>query len=100
MAKRGWHKEDIKAAIRKKGVTLKQLSVRHGLPSAATRTALSHSYTSAETVIAEFLGVPASDLWPERYRGDKPRRVWSRHSHLRNNIAPVKSRHRQSGEAA
>ncbi len=100
MPKRGWHKEDIKAAIRKRGVTLKQLALDNGLHPAATRDALRQPLTSAEIVIADFLGVPAADLWPERYAGSRKRRVWQSHSYLRQDREGSRRRHCQSDEAA
>lgn len=37
---RGWHPEDIKAAIRKRGVSLTALAVSHGLRPSACRESL------------------------------------------------------------
>ena len=61
------HPEDIKAAIRKKGVTLTALAELNDLPKSACRVALIKPYFTAETVIAEFLELPPKDLWPDRY---------------------------------
>lgn len=62
-----WHPEDIKAAVRKRGVTLDELSVRAGLPKGACRAALRLGHRAGEAAIAAFLGVRGADLWPNRY---------------------------------
>ncbi|WP_373565595.1 helix-turn-helix domain-containing protein, partial [Staphylococcus aureus] len=36
----GWHKEDIKAAIRKRGITMNELARERGLPPSTVRNAL------------------------------------------------------------
>ena len=64
----GWHPEDIKAAIRKRGTTLSDLSRAHGYNDQAARLALRNRRSYAvEAVIASALGVPAHELWPDRY---------------------------------
>lgn len=72
--RKGWHPEDIKAEIRKRGVTLTQLALNHDLPDHACRAALYRPHYLAELVIAEFLGVPARQLWPSRFNPDGTRR--------------------------
>lgn len=62
-----WHKEDIKAAVRKRGITLRELSLRAGFCDAATRQALKKSWPDAEKAIADFLGVTPQTIWPSRY---------------------------------
>lgn len=64
---RGWHPEDIKAEIRKRGVTVSDLGKRHGLSGSAMRLSLVSPVPRADKVIAEFLGVPLHALWPARY---------------------------------
>jgi len=63
----GWHKEDIKAAIRKRGITLEALSIEHGLDRRACAYTLYRPNFAAELVIAEFLGVVPRQIWPQRY---------------------------------
>lgn len=64
----GWHPEDIKAAIRKRGTTLSDLSRAHGYNDQAARLALRNRRSYAvEAVIATELGVPAHEIWPDRY---------------------------------
>lgn len=72
-----WHPADIKAALDKKGWTLRALAKHHGL---ASSTPLSHtflrSYPLNEQRIADAIGVRPQDIWPTRYNTDgskKPR---------------------------
>lgn len=67
--KDGWHPEDIKAAIRKRGVTLEGLGAMYGYCDRAVgMTIRSRRWPAVEQIISVFLGVPAEDLWPERYQ--------------------------------
>jgi Ner family transcriptional regulator len=66
----GWHKEDIKAEIRKRGSTMNDLARERGLPTSTVRNALTRPVFSGEVAIAEFLGVPAHQLWPDRWTSD------------------------------
>lgn len=63
----GMHPEDIKAAIRKRGKTLKALSLENGLSESAVRVALNNSCPAAEPIISKFIGVPLYKIWPDRY---------------------------------
>lgn len=63
----GWHPEDIKAAVRKTGVSLDGLSRLNGLPDHACRHALYEPSQRGEDAIAERIGVPARLIWPARF---------------------------------
>lgn len=64
----GWHPEDIKAAIRKLGTSLAELSRRHGFHPDSARIALRRADCPAvDRMIGDFLGVGVGELWPERY---------------------------------
>lgn len=63
----GWHPEIIKTAIRLKGMTLTKLALDNDLPEGSCRVALIRPHTEADRVIADFLSVPLSELWPSRY---------------------------------
>ena len=76
----GWHREDIKAAIRKRGTTMNELARERGLPTSTVRNALSRPVFSGELAIAEFLGVAAHELWPDRWTADG-RRIRPRYAH-------------------
>lgn len=64
---KGWHSEDIKAAIRKCGVTLTELGRRHGYSERAVSVALRQRWPAVEAIIAAFIGVEPQVLWPDRY---------------------------------
>jgi Ner family transcriptional regulator len=66
----GWHPEDVKAAIRKKGVTLTELALRNGFSESYLRNALRRPLHDGEQIIARFLKVPAEQIWPDRYDAD------------------------------
>lgn len=65
-----WHPEDIKAAVRKSGISLEALSMRRGLHRSAAAVALKRPWPRAEAIIAAHLGVPPSEIWPSRYEPD------------------------------
>jgi len=93
MTNRGWHAEDIKAAVRKKGPSLKELALRSGLSESACRASLVRPVPAADRVISDFLGVPLHQLWPARYTPKGERR---KNRHERNGINPNRDgAHRQ-----
>ena len=64
----GWHPEDIKAAVRKTGITLSRLAQLHGYHRSAMLNAIrQHGYGPCEAIIASHLGVTPQELWPDRY---------------------------------
>lgn len=65
--RKGWHKEDIKAEIRKRGKTMNDLARDCGLPNSTVRNALARPVMSGEQAISAFLGVPPHELWPDRW---------------------------------
>ena len=68
------HPEDIKAAIRKRGSTLSELAEASGMKKQNLAIAMrARTSARAETVIADFLGMPAAKIWPSRYRRDGQR---------------------------
>lgn len=68
------HPEDIKAQIRKRGLSLSELSRRHGHHPEAARQALRTPWRKWERIIAEFLEVHPRELWPQRYDEDGKRK--------------------------
>jgi Ner family transcriptional regulator len=68
----GWHAEDVKAAIRKKGLTLSALSKKHQYSDSYLRGTLIRRRPRGEEIIARFLGVSPAEIWPDRYRADGP----------------------------
>lgn len=71
---RDWHREDVKAAVRKRGTTIASLAAAHNLkPSALLRT-LAVPRETGEQIIAKFLGVPPQRIWPSRYHKNGQRK--------------------------
>jgi len=62
-----WGPELIKAAIRERGLSLAELSRQRGYARGAVRRALRAPWPAIEDVIADFIGVPAAEIWPDRY---------------------------------
>lgn len=67
------HPEDIKAAIKKTGISLKALALDNDLATDTCRIALHRPLPRANVVIARYLGKRLNQLWPEWYdaRGRK-----------------------------
>lgn len=78
MAQAGWHKEDIKAEIRKRGKTLKAVAEAYGVSASTVRNAVIHPSHSGEKVIADFLKVPLHELWPDRWDCNGVRKLSTR----------------------
>jgi len=94
---KGWHREEIKAAIRMRGISLEALSEANGLDKRACSLALLRPYFAAELVIAEFLGVSPRQIWPHRYDADGTYRHPRSKTHYTRRGGGGK---RQNGEAA
>lgn len=65
-----WHKADIKAALEKRGWSLRGLAAHHDLSPSTLRDAFRWPYPAAEKRIAAAIGVHAMALWPSRYDED------------------------------
>lgn len=59
------HPEDIKADVRKTGISLAELARRHGLDDSTTRAALRRPQPSGNRAIAKHLKKTLNELWPE-----------------------------------
>ena len=86
-------REDVKAAIRKRGVTLTGLAIQNGYTGSAVRRALGHPWPKVEKLIAEFLDTEPKDIWPSRYQQDGTPR--SSEGTKRDNRHRRRRRHRQ-----
>lgn len=64
-----WHRADIVAALRKRGISLAQLSRDQGLASRTLNNAFERHYPKAESIIAQALNMAPEQLWPSRYTG-------------------------------
>lgn len=65
-----WHPADVVAAVRKKGSSLRQLSLAADLHPRTLNRALMTPYIKGQAAIAAFLGVPPQAIWPSRYEAD------------------------------
>lgn len=91
-----WHPETVKAAIRKRGVTLTYLAVTSGYSESAVRKALRRHWPAIEGIVATFLGERPETIWPSRY--DSRGRPLNRRRNKRN--GGVTESHRQIGGVA
>jgi len=62
-----WHKADIKAALEKRGWTIRSLARHHGVHHRTLNQALYCPYLKSEQRIADAIGVQAAVIWPSRY---------------------------------
>ena len=65
--RKDWHAEDIKAAVRKRGLTMSQLSRNAGLASDSLRKTLCIHWPKGERIIGNFIDVEPAKIWPSRY---------------------------------
>ncbi|EGR1074278.1 helix-turn-helix domain-containing protein [Vibrio cholerae] len=59
-------REDIVAAIHKRGLSLRALSVLNGFKPTTLNNALNGPYKEAEEIIAKALDMKVEDIWPSR----------------------------------
>tara|TARA_B100000614_G_C14372999_1_gene422219 strand:- start:93 stop:395 length:303 start_codon:yes stop_codon:yes gene_type:complete len=72
-----WHHEDIKAEIRKRGSTLKEIGIKAGLHPSALGHSLYYPVPAANRAIADFFGLNVQDIWPGWFDADgEVRRNW------------------------
>lgn len=62
------HRADIVALLRKRGLSLTELSKANGLHPRTLNNALDRKYPKAEKIIASALGLEPAEIWPERYK--------------------------------
>lgn len=62
-----WHKEDIKAAIRKKGVSMSDLARANNYNPRTFSNVFHLKYPKVEAIIADFLNTTPDIIWPSRY---------------------------------
>lgn len=65
--RKGWHPADIIAALHKRNTSLAAVSRAAGLSSSTLANALTRPWPKGEQLIAEAIGVAASEIWPGRY---------------------------------
>ena len=96
----GWHREDIKAELRKRLGPITVLSRAWGYSQAGiTNTLLRPDYSPAiEQRIADALGQHPHTLWPDRWAPDGSPR--SRSTNAAHPSVAIPTPHRQKSEAA
>ncbi len=62
-----WHRADIKSALEKRGITLRDLSRQAGLSPDSLRNVFTRSWPRAERIIADALGITPQEIWQSRY---------------------------------
>jgi len=63
-----WHPADIISSVKKTGTTIAALSRDHGLASSTLGNTLYRKWPRGEKIISEHLNIPASEIWPSRYK--------------------------------
>ncbi|MFW6027894.1 MAG: helix-turn-helix domain-containing protein [bacterium] len=74
MAAANIHPEDVKATVRKTGATLYELAENNGLHHSTVAKAIRQPIPAGNKAIADHLGRPLNDLWPEWYDENGQRR--------------------------
>jgi Ner family transcriptional regulator len=64
------NRHDIVAAIKKRGTSLRRLSLEHGYSPDALRNVLTRPWPRAEAIVAAFLETTPQVIWPSRYHPD------------------------------
>ncbi|MDM2960797.1 helix-turn-helix domain-containing protein [Citrobacter sp. CK202] len=62
-----WHRADIKSALEKRGITLRDLSRAAGLYPDSLRNVFTRHWPRAELIIAVALETTPDVIWPSRY---------------------------------
>lgn len=70
-----WHPADIIAALRKRKTSLAAVSNQAGLSSSTLANALNRPWPKGEMLNADALGIPASEIWPNRYFDSQGQRI-------------------------
>ncbi|ELX4136166.1 helix-turn-helix domain-containing protein [Vibrio vulnificus] len=63
-----WHRADIVAALKKRDLSVRQLSRDAGLGENTLANALRMPWPKGERIIAEAIEMNPEDVWPSRYR--------------------------------
>ncbi|OPX57038.1 transcriptional regulator, Nlp family [Oceanospirillum multiglobuliferum] len=63
-----WHRQDVLAAVRKKGSNLAELGRQHGYTNSKTvYNVFNVNYPKMQKIIADYLGLAPEEIWPSRY---------------------------------
>jgi Ner family transcriptional regulator len=64
---RDWQPAEIRAAVKKRGLSLSRLSIANGYHPTAVGKALRQPWPRVEQIIATALGETPQTIWPSRY---------------------------------
>ena len=62
-----WHPWDIKAALGKRGYSLRKVALDNGYAITSANDALRKQWPNMERIIADIIGVEPWEIWPSRY---------------------------------
>ncbi|MGE0256966.1 MAG: transcriptional regulator [Alphaproteobacteria bacterium] len=93
---RNWHPEDVKAAVRKTGISLSELARRNRVSPSTVHKALTEPHPTGNRAVAAYLGRSVHELWPDWYDRDGNR---TRSTGQKNSSRP-RAGHRQNARAA
>ena len=62
-----WDQHSILAELRRRGMTMTKLAELNGVNPGYFRQVWTRTVRKAEVAIAEFIGVPVEELFPDRY---------------------------------
>ncbi|AWX98708.1 transcriptional regulator [Marinomonas primoryensis] len=63
-----WHRADIVAALKKRNLSVRQLSRNAELSANTLANALRSPWPKGERIIAEAIGLTPQEIWPSRYQ--------------------------------
>jgi Ner family transcriptional regulator len=63
-----WHPADMQAALKMRDLSLAGLSMANGYLATAAGKALKRPWPAMEVLIADAIGVPPHEIWPNRYK--------------------------------
>lgn len=92
-----WTKPRIKCALEERGMTLTGLAELKGINPSVMRNVWKRPAPSAEKALSEYLGVPAAELFPDRYPRRRSHILSAENEAL---IARAKARRAADNEAA
>jgi Ner family transcriptional regulator len=68
-----WTSKRILCEIHERGMTLEKLAIRHTRNPNSFRHIWKRPNSTNERIVADFIGVPAEELWPDRYPKESSR---------------------------
>lgn len=95
LQKQKWDEWAIRAELRRRGFRFKDMAKESGFSASSLRGALSKPSTNVNRYIANILGVPTHELWPDWFDEDGeliPAKIRTKLSRLRSLSASHESR--------